>query len=214
VLRLFVALNLLLLNLYSCEGGFDSCRRKIVDSNAIANQSVSIPLRNRQRLVFSTSEPSGKILKRDPFLSLYLIEDKQSFKHPFIIMNNAALGLAAVSKKRALEGKILKRQIGLNHFATFSESLPKPFLLLTSCCSLEGLATPRGVIEKEYLERFIKVKKVSYSDIGARVVEDKGSVFVNAINPFMDANAFKAGDRVLAFDGKKVNDASEFMISF
>lgn len=211
MLRLFVALNLLFLNLYSCEGGYDSCKRKVNDSSAIANQSATIPLKNNQRLVFSTNAPNAKILKYDPFLSLYLTEDKKSFKYPFVITNNTPLGLAGVNQKEALEGKILKRQVGLNNLATFSEPLSAPSLLLTSCCALEGIATPRGIIEKEYLERFLKIKKVSYSDIGVRVAEDKKLVVVNAINPFMDANEFKIGDRVLEFDGKKVNNASEFM---
>ena len=211
MLRLFVALNLLLLNLYACKGGYDSCKNKINDSNSISSSVLQLPIKNNQRILFSRTTPDGTILKHDPFLSLYLVEDKKGFKHPFKTNHRLTLGTAVVNKKEAVEGKILKHQIGLNSFATFSECITVPSLLLTSCCSLEGIATPKGIIEKEYIDRFIKIKKVSYSDIGIRVVDEKKLVIISAINPFMKGNSFRVDDYVLEFDGKKVKNASALM---
>ena len=211
MLRLFVALNLLLLNLYACKGGYDSFKKKINDSHSISNNELSVPVKKNQRIFFSKTTPKAKILKHDPFLSLYLVEDKKGFKHPFAINYRLALGVAAVNNKKAVEGKILKHQIGLNSFASFSEAVSIPSLLLTSCCSLEGLVTPKGIIEKEYIDRFIKIKKVSYSDIGIRVEDDKKFVIINAINPFIKDNPFKVDDCVLEFDGKKVKNSSSLM---
>lgn len=211
MLRLFVALNLLFLNLYACKGGYDSCKNKINDSNTISNKTVKIPIKNNQRIIFSKVTPSEKILKYDPFLSLYLVEDKKAFKYPFTINNRLILGTAVVNKKESVEGKILHHQVGLNSFAIFSECIEVPSLLLTSCCSLEGIATPQGIIEKEYIERFIKIKKVSYSTIGIRVVDEKKLVIIHTINPFMKDNPFKVDDRVLEFDSKKIKDASTLM---
>ena len=211
MLRLFVALTLLLLNLYACKGGYDSCKHKINDSNSVSNTTLQIPVKNNQLLIFSRTTPKGTILKHDPFLSLYLLEDKKGFKHPFKINYRLTLGTACVNKTEAVEGKILKHQVGLNSFAKFGECITVPSLLLTSCCSLEGIATPQGIIEKEYLDRFIKIKKVSYSDIGIRVVDEKKLVIINTINPFMKDNPFKIDDCVLELNGKKVKNASTLM---
>ncbi|MEN8302806.1 MAG: PDZ domain-containing protein [Campylobacterota bacterium] len=211
MLRLFVALNLLLLNLYACKGGYDSCKNKINDSNSISNNILQIPVKKHQRIIFSRTTPDAKVLKHDPFLSLYLVEDKKGFKHPFKINHRLTLGTAVVNQKEAVEGKILKRQVGLNSFAMFSECITVPSLLLTSCCSLEGIATPEGVIEKAYIDRFINIKKVSYSDIGIRVKDEKKSVVVKVINPFMQGNPFKVNDFILEVNGKRVKNASGVM---
>ncbi len=211
MLRLFLALNFLLLNLYACKGGYDSCKLKINDSNSIVQNSINLPVKKNQRLLFSLKKTYCKILKYDPFLSLYLIEDKKGFKYPFVTNNQLILGTASVNKKRAIEGKIKKHQIGLNSFATFSEAVEIPSILLTSCCSLEGLATPKGIIEKEYLQRFIKIKKVSYSDLGIRVEDYKSCVRVHTTNAYMPNNPFLVGDCILSYDGRKVKDAASLM---
>ncbi len=211
MLRLFVALNLLLLNLYACKGGYDSCKNKINDSNSISNSLLQIPVEKNQRIIFSKTTPNDKILKHDPYLSLYLVEDKKGFKYPFKVNHKLILGTAVVNQKEAVEGKILKHQIGLNSFAKFSEAITTPALLLTSCCSLEGIATEEGIIEKEYIDRFIKIKQVSYASIGIRVVDEKMLVVINKINPFIKGNPFKIDDCVLEFDGKRVKNASVLM---
>ena len=211
MLRLFVAFTLLFLNLYACEGGYNSCKRKINDSHAITNNLINIPVTKHLRVIFSRTTPQAKILKHDPYLSLYLVRDKQGFRYPFQIRYTPLLGTASVDKRRAIEGKIIQHQVGLNHFATFSESISYPSLILTSCCSLEGIVTPRGIIEKAYIDRFVKIKNVLYADIGIRVKDDKKLVIVNAINPFLDGNKFQVNDCILSFDGKKVKNASSLM---
>ena len=181
------------------------------DSKSIQNKQLYLIITKHQRLLYSNKKPSGKILKHDPYLSLYLVEDKKGFAYPFEINNRLRLGVAAVDNKRAIEGKILKRQVGLNELATFSEALFVPSVLLTSCCSLEGIVTPKGIIEKEYIQHFLKVKKVEYSDIGVRVYDKHKLVFIKAINPFIKENPFKIGDCIISFDGKKVRDAADLM---
>jgi len=209
--KLFIALNILLLNIYACKGGFDSCKKKIIDSNSISNQQLQIIVDKNKRLIFSKTPPKSKILKHDKFLHLYLVEDKKGFKYPFRVNNKLTLGTAAVDKKMVLEGKILKHQIGLNKLASYNQPLFIPSILVNSCCALEGIVTPNGIIEKEYIDRFLKVKNVSYSDIGIRVKDEQKLVIVNASNPFMDNNPFKIDDCILAYDSKKVKNASEFM---
>ena len=211
MIRLFVLCNLLLLNLYACKGGYTSCIQKINDATTIQNSSLSIPIRKDVRLVYSKCKPQAKILKYDPFLSLYLIEDKSGFAYNFDINMRLQLGVASVNRVSAIEGKILKRQVGLNTLATFSEKTTSPALLTSSCCSLEGIVTPSGIIERDYLKRFISSASADYSDIGVRVRDEKGFVIVIASNPYMKENLVKKGDCIVAFDGVKVKNSSSFM---
>jgi hypothetical protein len=211
VLRLFLLLNFVFFNLLACEGGYLSCIKKVNDSNLLQNKSLHIPIKNYKLLIYSKQTPNTKILKHDPFLSLYIIEDKQKFKFPFDINMRLQLGSAIVNEKTAIEGKIIKNQVGLNSLAIYSEVLSVPAIISSSCCSLEGIVTPRGVIQKEYIKRFISSKKVEYGDIGIRVKDNSGFVVVSAINPFMKNNPFKKADKILSFDGKKVKSASIFM---
>ncbi|PHQ64765.1 MAG: Pdz/Dhr/GlgF [Sulfurimonas sp.] len=209
--RLFLALNFLLLNLFACKGGYESCKQKIIDSNAITHQSLQIPVLKNKKLIYSRYLPNAKIIKHDPFLKLYLVEDRKKFKHPFKINNHLSLGVASVNKSRAIEGRIKKRQVGLNSFADFSEKVQTPSLLLNSCCALEGIVTPDGIIEKAYIERFLKSKRSSYGDIGIRVTDKKRAVVINRINPFIKDNPFLEGDVVVSIDGKKVYSSAVLM---
>ena len=199
------------MNLYVCKGGIESCRLKTVDSGAIVKNSLHIPLQNNQKLIFSTTRPNTKIIKHDPYLSLYLVEDKKNFKYPFKLNINQSLGSFGVDNNSVIEGKIIKKQVGLNSFATFSEPLSAPSLLLNSCCALEGIVTPQGIIEKEYIARFLNSKKVAYGDFGIRVKDSGSAVIVSSSNPFLKENLFKKDDIVLELEGKKVKDSASFM---
>jgi len=215
VFRLFLALNLLLLTLQACKDGYDSCKQKLIDSNAIINETLQLPVENNKKIIFAKNIPKNilnyKILKHDPFLSLYLVEDIKGFKYPFIINMNQALGCAAINKTAATELKITKRQVGLNNFALFSEELQTPMVLTNSCCALEGLVTENGIIEKEYLQRFINSNENTYADFGMRIQELNSLVIVKSIDPFMKNNPFKKGDCIISLDGKKVKSSSAFM---
>jgi len=209
--KLFIALNILLLNLYACKGGFESCKLKVIHSDSINNKQLQISINKNQRLIFSKTRPKSKILKYDKFLNLYLVEDKKNFKYPFRINNKLTLGTAAVNTKTVIEGKITKHQVGLNKFAKYNEPLFIPSILLNSCCALEGIITPEGIIEKEYIDRFLKIKKVEYADIGIRIKDEKKLVIVDSSNPFMNNNPFKIGDCILKYDGKKVKNSADLM---
>lgn len=211
MLRVVLTLSFFFLNLYSCEGGFDSCIKKVKDSNSLKNQTVQLPITKHTRLVFSTTKPKGKILKHDPFLALYIVKDPIGFKHPFKINMREPSGIAAINKSSSVEGRIFKRQIGLNQFAYFKYEVKAPAILTNSCCSLEGILTPRGVIEKVYINRFINKKDIRYSDIGIRVIDTNKGIKVTSYDPFMKNNPFKIGDTILAMDGKKVKYSSTLM---
>jgi len=211
VRSLLILTSLLLLDIYACQYGYFSCIAKIKDSETIQNSALYIPVKNNKLLVYSTYKPKAKILKYDPFLSFYLIEDKKKFKYPFSVNMWLELGSAIVNNKVFKEGKILKNQIGLNSLAVYSTSFSKPALITSSCCSLEGIYTPCGVIQKEYIKRFLSKSPAIYSDIGIRVKNEACFVIVSASNPYLEKNPLKKDDCVLEFDGKKVSAASVFI---
>lgn len=202
---------MLFVSLEACKGGYDSCVQKINDSDTLQGDSLLIPVKNHKRLIYSRETPNAKILKHDPFLSLYLVEDKTHFAYPFDINMRLQLGRAAVDNKKAVEGEITHHQIGLNTLALWSEAIDTPALLTSSCCSLEGIVTPSGIIEKEYIRRFLSQQSSEYSDIGIRVKQSQRRVVVSASDPYLHKNPFKKGDTILALNGKRVSSAALFM---
>ncbi len=169
-------------------------------------------MKNHQRIVYTKQIPNAAVLKYDPFLSLYLVQDTTEFAYPFHFDEKLQLRTAIVNAKEAKAGRILQREIGLNSFGKYSKSLSGSALILNSCCALEGITTPNGIIEKAYLKHFLNSKEVIYGDIGIRLKEDKnGSVFVSASDPFMKNNPFQKADCILTYDGKKVLNAAELM---
>ena len=211
MLRLFVALNLFLLNLYACKGGYDTCIQKVKDSKTIRGKALYIPVKNHKLLVYSETKPSSKIYKYDPFLSLYLIKDKDKFPYPFDINMMLQLGTAAVNNKKSSEGKIVKRQVGLNSLAIYKSNISTPALITSSCCSLEGIITSKGMIEKEYIRRFLTNKSADYADIGVRVQNSTKCVKIVSSNPYIKNNKLQKGDCILSLDGRRVSSAYNFM---
>lgn len=209
--RLFVLLHLLFLTSYACKGGYESCQQKLIDSNSITNETIQIPVTKTKTLVYSQQKPNEKILKYDKFLELYLVESKNYFEFPFRINYFLSSGCAAISKDDAKEGEVLSPQVGLNHLAKFTQHFTTPKVLVNSCCALEGIVTQDGVIEKEYIDRFIKSDDLRYSDIGIRLDPSAKGVIVSRVNPYIKNNPFLVGDEIISFDGKSVKDGASFM---
>jgi hypothetical protein len=210
VLRFFAALSFFTLSLMACQGGFDACIAKTKATCTFEGQTLEIPLSATQSLVYTPTPPkSGKILKYDPFLSLYLVTKNVRSKYYFTLNKHLSLGEASVTPKMAIEGKITRAQIGLNSLAKANEAFFAPSLLLNSCCFLEGIVTPRGIIQKPYIKRFIESKESRYGDIGIRLDIKSSLPHIVACDPFYKENPFEKGDILLEFEGKKIASASE-----
>ncbi len=213
MLRVFLALNLFILSLLACNGGYKACKAKTSSLHVLQNQNIVIPLKNHQKLIYSTSLPNAKVIKHDPFLNLYLVENKNYVRYPFRINNSISKGRASVNDKRVIKGKLRTNQIGLNTLATYTKVVSAPSLLLGSCCNLEGLVTPNGIIQKEYLDHFINSKNKYYSDIGVRVIDEGKLIIIKRVNPFDKNMKFKKDDCITHLNGKRVKNASSFMMA-
>ncbi len=209
--RLFLALHLFLFNLYACKGGYTACVQKAKDAHIMQKEGLHIPLKNAQCLLFTKEIPNIQIIKYDPFLSLYLAKDTKPFAYPYDVNMRLQLGSAILNDKDAKEGRFIQGQIGLNSFAKYNQALSLPALISSSCCSVEGIATAKGVIQKEYIKHFLETKQVLYSDIGIRVYDENNQVIVDASDPFMKDNPFKVNDCIVMYDNKKVRNAAILM---
>ena len=211
MLRLFLLATLLFFNLQACKNGYFSCVKKANDAKVFRGDALIIPIKNHRCLVYSKQIPNAKILKTDPFLNLYIIQDKHPFPYPFETNLRVQLGTAAIHGKKFVEGRILTSQVGLNQLARYSAKIQKPAIVTSSCCWLEGLITPEGMIDKYYLHHFIATKDSRYGDIGIRVKQEKNCIKITASNPYLKNNPLKRGDCVVAFDGKRVKSAAVLM---
>ncbi len=210
MLRLWLLL-FLAAEIFACQGSNNSCVQKIIDANAIQGKILSLPVRANKRVLFSSTKPNAIILKADPFLGLYLIDDLQKFPYDFEFNTKLKLPNAVVDTKGYMQGQLQHRQVGLSQLGTFSKPHRAPALLLNSCCYLYGLVTPNGIIEKEYIEHFLSSRGGIYGDIGVRLNTKKRGVFVEAADPFFTNNPFKKEDQLLSFDGEKLIDAADAM---
>ena len=211
MLRLFLLLTLFVFNLQACKNGYFTCVKKANDAKVFRGDSLIIPIKNNRCLVYSKHTPNAKILKTDPFLNLYIVKDQHPFAYPFELNMRLQLGTAAIHGKKFAEGRVISSQVGLNQLARYSAKIPKPAIVTSSCCWLEGLVTPEGMIDKYYLHHFITAKDPRYGDIGIRVKQEKNCIKITASNPYLKNNPLKRGDCVVAFDGKRVTSAAILM---
>ncbi len=211
MLRVFIALHLLLLSLLACNGSYKSCQIKTKNLHVVQDASLVVPLQNNQTLIYSREPVNAKVIKHDPFLNLYLVKSKKYLRYPFRINNKLSLSQASVSDSCVTEGKIKTKQIGLNALATYTKPIVAPSLLLNSCCNLEGLVTPQGIIQRDYLDNFIHSKNKYYGEVGVRVVDEDKLILVKRVNPFDLSVKFKKDDCITHVNGKKILDASDFM---
>ena len=211
MLRLFLLLNLSLLTAFACSGGYPTCQQKLQDSNSISNNQIQLLVKKHQRLLFSTTIPKKNIIKYDQFLSLYLVEDKKGFAYPFRFARNSSNVVGAINSTSITKGRVTEPQMGLTTLGRFSDASVKVALLSSSCCDIDGLVTPDGVIQRVYLEHFLQSKSNSYADVGIRVKQDKQHIIVTAVDPYVKSNPFLEDDSILKHNGKRVKNAATLM---
>lgn len=201
-------LFLLPLTLFSNPLDFKACQLKYQVSSMNVGQAYAFAVNDKYALFYSKEEPAQKVVKRDPFLGLNLIEADKRFRHSFKFHHRLSDKLSGILPHSITEGRMLSSQIGLNTPAKFSKPLKNSTLITDSACGIVGVSTPDGVIEKEYIKHFLKSKEIVYADVGIRLI-DKNGVCVTARNPFFYNMPFMQHDIIVQMDGEKVASASE-----
>ena len=207
-LRPLLLLLTLSFTLYASPLDFRACQLKYGVSSVHIDNTQGFAIDRSFAISYSEKEPDYKIIKRDPFLGLNLIQAPAPFKHIFKFYKHTPNNLAAVTPTQTIEGKIIREQIGLNELAQFSNKIPENALITGTCCGILGLSTPNGIIEKEYLRHFIESETVQYSDMGIRLANQEG-VRVVEVNPFFQDSPFMLDDIILFMDNKKARSAGQ-----
>ena len=210
-MRAFLAASLLFTSLLSCSGELNLCKQKLTDTGTIQNGRLSFPVSIDEELVFSATALEPPYKKADPFLGLYLRDSKTPFSFPFTVTARENNTLGAIDALVALEGKIDRRQVGLNSLGTFDQPVSAPGILSDPCCNLEGVITPAGVIDKAYIRHFLSCEQVRYGDAGIRLLQKGEELFVDSTDPFVTSNPFKPGDRIKTHNAKHARSAAGVM---
>jgi hypothetical protein len=192
---------------HGCESGFESCLQKVNDLHVVQNDTLQIPLKQKKLLIYS-NKPLNNTMKSDPFLGLYLIKAKYAVSHPFKFHKTLPYSQLASVSTGITCGNITHPQKGLEHLATFSSPLQQNGVVLTSCCELVGVATPRGIIQKRYIQHFLEKGGV-YGEIGVRVMQKDKKVKVCSVNRFINRKLF-IGDIIVSVNKKTIHNVKEF----
>jgi hypothetical protein len=196
--------------LFSCSSSYQLCQQKLQDSNSLNKKYAALPIGDKI-VGFSYSYDPSTMSKYDPFLGLFEAKQKATFAHPFITKLEENATFAIVSKNRVEQGKFISNQLGLSTLAKFSKHIFEHSVVLSNCCTLVGIVTPRGIIQKTYFEHFLNSKNISYGDVGARFVQKNSKIYVESIDPFFKQNMFRQGDQILKSDGSNVGSMATFL---
>ncbi len=200
---LLTLLFTLSVTLFACEGN-GGCLQKAEDSALFSGGSLSVALAKKSRLSYSPV-PLSRFRKYDPFLGLGVEAVDHPFEFPYIFLSKSVKKLTAVTPQGVRAGEISKHQCGLDRLGRFSGDVGTYGVIGDSCCALEAIITPAGVIEKSYLEHFWKSENVLYGDAGIRLADTLQSRVVS-VDPFLPENPFCIGDEIIAYDGKKLSE--------
>ena len=205
--KVALILTLLFFNLFACNAGFNACLQKTKDLDVIRDDKLFIPISNHKLLVFS-STPLKNYIKKDSFLNLYLLNSKKYYPYPFKINKYLKFKTLASIKDKIVCANIISKQNALDSFAKFSKKTATPAIILNGCCELVAIDTPKGIIEKKYINNFLYHNK-KYADIGIRVKDINSNVVIKYVNPFLQT-AFKPNDVLLLLDSKKIKNSYWF----
>jgi len=141
-------------------------------------------------------------------LGLYLIYSKKElypvkFTAFDKIKDNAIV--AIMNKGNFLLNKIESFGNGLDILPRLKKKIVPNSLVECVCCRNFALTTNgRYFIDSDYIIRFLKNKKVWYSDSGLRFEEKNGKIFVKSRNPFFYGLHIRVGDEIVRVDSKDI----------
>lgn len=188
------------------------CAKKLKESSFKIANTTAFAVSEHSALLYSNIAIKSKYIKHDPFLGLYLVSTPKKMKYTFDIVPHSPKKLRSMSNSGAYDGKIIKKQVGLNSLAYFSSKGQKSSLITSSCCQLNGFMTELGrLIERDYIYRFLSMKSVDYADVGIRIKQGLARPVVEASDPFFPNNHFKEGDEIFKMDGKLTKSAAKLM---
>ncbi|STQ84134.1 PDZ domain-containing protein [Helicobacter fennelliae] len=176
----------------------------------------AIKYQNNQYLIAFSKTPltSPYIIKKDPFLGLYLFKGSTPLSYTLKPLDNFSrtTQLAAINQTQITTGKVLNFERGIFDLGKFSSTLPQNSVISNICYQIYGIAIDSHTfIPKNLIDRFLSQKGGKYGDIGIRTTEDKkGFVIVKQVDLFFDKNPFLPEDRILEINQKPIKSLVDF----
>lgn len=197
---------------------FSHCITYYDEASNPAGNTRSISLQTSEgnlEVIFSPTLPLNlKIIKADPFVGLYIVQNKKTrYSYDFLSIDSYAKSkeLSAIGFNYSKKGKILKPQRGFVEYGEFSSPIPRNGVISNICYQIYGLGVgSKYFIDKKYLDRFLNKKSAYYGDIGVRVLQKDSYVLVYQVDPFFDKNPFQIGDVILSINGKNITSYQNF----
>ncbi len=194
------------------KSDFKACYKKRLKSFTIIKGKQAVAVSKHKLLLYSRHYIK-RYMKRDPFLGLYLIYSKKElYPMKFTAFEKIKDGdrVAVMNKRNFFLDSIKSFGNGLDILPKLQKKSSANSLVECVCCRSFALTTSgKNFIDSDYILRFLKNKKVTYSDSGLRFEEKSGKIFVKYKNPFFKGLHIKVGDEILKVNGKKFKNVAK-----
>ena len=165
-----------------------------------------IAIKRDKAVIFSKRYIKGAI-KSDPFLGLYLVKTKRTLT-PITFSDFKELTnykTVSVTKKDGYRlVSVVSLGDPLESFAKLSKSVKANGVLESVCCKKFGITTGgKGFIDSDFINHFLKNKRVVYGDCGIEIVKKGKKFYVKEIDPFFGYLKLRVADEILTIDGKR-----------
>lgn len=195
---------------FSNESDFEQCFQKNSQSMYIISDVLCIATSENELLCHDplkkiTNFPKEYELKNyDPFVRLFKIKSKKKLKpvkFKKVSDLNEKRELALISKSDFVLGRIIDFQNGFDGFGKFSQKDTNKKIIGSKCYTVVGIGSGNfGFVSTEYLQGFLAKTNSVYSDIGIRLKEAKGKIYVDRVDVFFPLNLFQENDEILSID--------------
>lgn len=210
-----LALLLFFVNFLSALN-FEPCFQK----NSLAMYKIAgIPAIgiNEKQLLLVTNDlpeeiPNYKLLKKNNFLGLHLVESQKRHDYIKLIDTDRAITadeVAVITKEGFSVGKILKREQAFD-FAQFSKNTPKGSVIGIKCYSAVGIGVGgNSFVESKYIKYFVESDPFVYGDIGIRFKKNDNAPIAYLVDPYRKNLNIKVGDKILKVNGTDIISAGQ-----
>lgn len=196
---------------------FSQCYEKNKASVVYFGTTRAVAISEKYAIAYSKEKPTHPFIKHDYLSHLYLFESAKPLT-PIKLKSTSELKLGEwlASMTDTSLNVLNAAKVGTSN--TFFElgGAGEPSSIVGGlCCEMYGLGVgEKYFIGSEALNRFIEGKVASYSDLGARFVENNESIVVDAIDMTPGKTKLKVGDKISSLNGKKVKTLNEFHDAF
>ncbi len=196
---------------------FSHCKNYYKQATTTIDSALaySVIYNNKPHLIAFSNTPlkSNNIIKKDPFLGLYLLKGQTPLSYTLKPLDgfSRTRELSAISANEVTRGKVINFERGIFDLGRFSTNLPKNSVVSNVCYQIYGISIDsRLFMPKVLIDRFLSEKGGIYGDIGVRVVQNKNSILVEQVDLFFPNNPFKQGDKILAINQKEIKNLADF----